>query len=163
MARRSSGGGVAVEVVGLPELRRQLRQMENPRRWTQELGASQREIAKKVAAWSQSAARGVGGSTGHFAGAIAGRGGVSGARIQIRKNEANAAFWGAKQRTGWNTGNESPNHPKWVGNQWEVGSSGGPYAINPTIQNRLTDIMEMYGEAVDRIWGEATTYTSTTF
>jgi hypothetical protein len=161
MARNSS---LAVEVVGLPAFRKQLRQLENPRRWTTELGRVHRDLAKDVASAARGAASGMGGPQRKFAGAIVGRGGASGARIGLRGNDANAAFWGAKQRTGWNAGTETPNLPKWVGNSWEVGAAGqGPYAINATIAARMDEILEQYGDAIDRLWGEATTYTSTTF
>lgn len=156
--------GTSIEVVGLAELRRQLRQMENPRRWTTELTRSQREIAKQVAAWSQGTARAMGGPQGHFASAISGRANQRGAYVGVRNPAANAAFWGAKQRTGWNAGNSTPNLPEWVGNSWAAGVAGqGPYAINDTIARHMGDILRTYGDAVDRIWGEATTYTSSTF
>lgn len=173
--RRSSGtrsgatSGANVETIGLREFRQQLKQAENPRRWTTELGRSQRDIAKKVAGWSQFAASGMGGPQGHFAGAIKGRGGATGAYIQIADEEANMAFWGGKKRTGWYTRyrfKDSPRaqHPAWVGNSWDVGVAGqGPYAINDTIAERLDDIQQMYGEAVDRIWGEALAYSPSTF
>lgn len=67
-----------------------------------------------------------------------------------------AAFWGAKRRTGWyakrrykaSTGRQfSP----WVTNAWEVGGTGGPYAINPAIAARVDEVMEAYGDAVGEL------------
>ena len=157
-ARRGAGtrsggsAGVAVEVDGLADFRRELRQLEEPRQWSAKLGRLHRELAQKVAGWASFTASGMGGATGHFAGALAGRGSVTGARIQVANPAANAAFWGAKQRTGWNAGNDTPNLPEWVGNAWDVGVAGqGPYAINDTIAAKGPEILDMYGEAVEDI------------
>lgn len=148
-----------MEVIGLREFAAELRQLQNSRRWLQELGKSQREIARKVAGWSRFAASGMGGPQRHFASAIAGSGGVTGARVQIADPNAYAAFWGAKQRSGWNVGNETPNLPRWVGNAWDVGVAGqGPYAINETVATRTDEILRMYGEAIDRITADAFDY-----
>ena len=106
----------------------------------------------------------MGGVQAKFAGAITGRGAASGARIGLSGNKANAAFWGAKQRSGWNVRNDTPNLPEWVGNSWDVGGAGqGPYAINDTIAKRTDEILEMYGDAIDKLWGDATGYTAESF
>ncbi len=157
--RSGRTAGVDVEVIGLREFAAELRQLQNSRRWLQELGKSQREIATKVAGWSRFAAASMGGPQRHFASAIVGRGGVSGAKIQIADEQAFAAFWGAKKRTGWNVGNDTPNLPQWVGNSWDVGVAGqGPYAINDTIAKRTDEILRMYGEAIDQITADAFDY-----
>lgn len=158
--RSGSTSGADVQVVGLREFRAELKQLENSKRWLQDLGRAQREIANKVAGWSRFAAAGLGGPHKHFAGAIVGRGGVTGARIQIADENANAAFWGAKQGTsGWNAGGDTPNLPSWVGNSWDVGVAGqGPYAINDTIARKADEILRMYGDAIDQITADAFDY-----
>jgi hypothetical protein len=162
-ARTGSSSGPAVQVVGLPEFRAKLRQLVNPREWSKKLGHVQREIAKKVAQWAQAEARGMGGPQRHFAGAIRGRGGVAGARIQIGNEDANAAFWGAKQRSGWFVASRyaaywgsDGQHSPWVGNSWDVGAFGqGPYAINPTIAEHRDDIVKAYREGLMELAAEA--------
>lgn len=155
--RTGSTSGAAVEVQGLAELRRELRRLENPREWTKELGRVQRDVAKKAAGWAQTSAKGMGGPQSHFATAIRGRGGVTGARIVVARPEANAAFWGAKKRTGWyaryrysqSTGQQ---HPRWVGASWDVAKAGeGPYAINASLAARMPEIERMYLAGIDAL------------
>lgn len=91
----------------------------------------------------------------HFAGSIYGTGSARQAAVGVRR-EANAAFWGAKKRTGWYAAQKyaggPTQHPEWVGNNWDVGVLGqGPYAINPAIFHELDNIERAYGEAVEDI------------
>lgn len=148
--------GPAVRVEGLSELRRALRKLEDGTTWSRELGSIQRDVAKKVAGWASSNAGGMGGPFAHFSGAIRGRGGVAGAKVAVANPDANATFWGAMARTGWNAGNNTPNHPKWVGNGWDVGGPGGPYAINPAIADHKDEIVDGdYGDAIDDLMQRA--------
>lgn len=106
----------------------------------------------------------MGGVQRHFASAIRGYGGAAGARVGVGRPEANAAFWGAKQSSGWNAGNPTPNLPAWVGNTWDVASPvGGPYAINPVIYRRQNDIAEMFDEAVARVATASSEYLTEVF
>lgn len=141
----------AATIVGLPEFRRELRKLDNPRVWTKELGTIQRDLAKAVLRWSQAEAAGSDGATRHrpFIRALSARGNQREARILVRNPAANAAFWGAKQRTGWNAGNSTPNQLPWVGNSWTVGHRGqGPYAINAAIADHMDDILREYRERI---------------
>lgn len=59
-------------------------------------------------------------------------------------------------------GSGNPQHPAWIGNQWEpgVGSYGKePYAINPAIRAKLDEVLEFHGDAVldfvNTIWRAA--------
>jgi hypothetical protein len=79
----------------------------------------------------------------------------TGARVGVSNRMANAAFWGAKQRTGWNAGNATPNLPDWIGNSWKVGGPGGPYGINPAIRTHMDDIIKAYREGIDALMDEA--------
>lgn len=39
--------------------------------------------------------------------------------------------------------------PTWVGNGWDVGGPGGPYAVNPAIRESLDDIVNAYGDGLE--------------
>jgi len=147
-----------VQVVGLDEFRKELRQLDDPKAWNKELSAAHRVIGREAAARARSEATSMGGPQKHFARAIRGYGSAAGARIGLANRDANAAFWGAKQdRTGWNAGNGGrPNQPKWIGNTWPVGDPNrGPYAINPAIHDYLPQAEETYGDALDDLMRRA--------
>lgn len=152
----NSGADLSVRVEGLKELRKVLKQAEDPKAWGKELGRANRDGARQVASWAQGEARAMGGPFAHFAGEISGRATQTAARVQI-DSTANATFWGAKGRSGWNYGNAgAPQHPAWVGASWEVGVVGqGPYAINETIARRSVEIDAIYRSVIDRILSEA--------
>lgn len=156
-SRSGSSSGAAIHVIGLKEFRRELKKLEGSREWNLMLAREQRDIARKAAGWSQDKARGMGRSPqSHFANMIKGRGGATGARVSI-DSTANAAFWGAKKRTGFyaryrfrmSTGSQ---HPAWVGAGWDVAVAGqGPYAINAALAAHVDDIVRLYGEGIDRV------------
>lgn len=154
--------GANLEIIGLRQFRADLRKMENGKRWVRELGAEQRVIAKRVAGEARFEAMSMGGTQKHFADAIKGRGGATGAYVSISNEFANAAFWGSKNRwTGWNLRSEGrrPNQPSWVGNTWGVGVRGtGPYAINDTIADLLPWIQQQYLEGIQRVALAASSY-----
>lgn len=149
-----------VRVEGLAEFRKQLRELEDGKVFGRALAKGQREVAKKAAGWAQSEARGMGGAQAKFAKRIAGRATQAGARIEISKQEANAAFWGAKKRTGWfghgrYRGLDSQ-HDEWVGASWDVAARGeGPYAINRALADNLDEILDLYDKAMDDVWSLA--------
>lgn len=63
---------------------------------------------------------------------------------------------GRKFRTGSFRGSKSgtAQHPAWIGNQWEVGAGSfgsEPYAINPAIRDKLDDVLDSWGTAVDAV------------
>lgn len=148
MASRDS----AVQVQGLAELRKELKLLNAGKKWTQELSKLSRKVSRSVVMWSRGEATGM---QAHFARNIRGTGGPAGARIGIDR-VANAAFWGAHKRTGWNDGNGPANQPAWVGASWQVGVAGqGPYAINPAIADHMDEIIEMYGDGIDDITSRA--------
>lgn len=139
-----------VEIRGLKEFRHELSKIDGEAKWGKEIATTHRELAQDVAAKSADRARSMGGQAGHFADALAGRGTQAAARIEVAgkrtpkgKAKANPAFWGRKSQ-----GN-------WIGNSWEVGGSGGPYAINATIAANGQFIEEAYGKAVDRLTRQA--------
>lgn len=149
------GRDSAVQVQGLADLRRELKLLNAGKKWTQELAKLSRKVSRSAVMWSRAEAAGMGGPQAHFARNIRGAGGAAGARITI-DNQANAAFWGAKKRTGWNEGGATPNQPDWVGSSWQVGVAGqGPYAINAAIAAHMDDLIDMYAEGIDDITSRA--------
>lgn len=75
--------GPAVQVVGLAELRKELRRLEDPKGWGRDLSKVNRTLARELAPKAQASASAIGGQTGHFAKAIRGYGSVTGARLGI--------------------------------------------------------------------------------
>lgn len=62
---------------------------------------------------------------------------------------AMAAFWGMERHSGWYGRRRYANSTArqflpWVGNNWEPGGSGGPYAINEAIRAKWDEVLEMW-------------------
>lgn len=151
-----TGSTSGVEITGLAAFRKELKTLENPRQWTTELGRLNRTIARQAADDAQAEARAMGGPQRHFADAIKGYGSAAAARIRIADERANAAFWGAKQRTGWNAGNRTANQPDWVGASWDVAVRGqGPIAINDAIADKADEYAAAYADGFIEISGRA--------
>ena len=151
---------MAIEITGLREFRKALKAAgpEFPKQLTK----ANRDVAKIAERVSQSSARSMGGIQARAASAIKGSANARSARIQIKPSKgkrnptamANVAFWGAKKRTGWyRTKPEGkPQHPEWVGNNWEVADlNSGPYAINAALARHLDDIVAAHRAALDRL------------
>lgn len=128
------------------------------------------DVAQIAARVSQAEAGRMGGVQAKAAKAIKGRGTQSGARVGVRASKsarnatamANVAFWGAKKRTGWYAGLNSPSgkqqHPEWVGNTWDVmDPTQGPYAINRALAAHEADIFAAFDAALERLIKEAFT------
>lgn len=153
------GRDSAVQVQGLAELRKELRLLNGGKKWASELGKVSRKVSRAATLWARGEAVGMGGVQAHFARSIRGAGGAAGARIAVGK-EANAAFWGAKKRTGWYA---SPrfsggkgNQPDWVGATWQVAVAGqGPYAINAALAAHINELIDMYADGIDDITSRA--------
>lgn len=149
-----------IVVRGLNEFRKELRDLEDGKELGKALARAQRDIAKDAAKWAQVEARRMGGAQRHFAARVAGRATQSGARIEISKKEANAAFWGARKRTGWFGSHRYRGYPSqhlpWVEASWEVAVEGeGPYAINRALARHLPEILAMYEKAMDDVFAQA--------
>ena len=147
----------AVQVVGLTELRRELRKLEEPRGWTRELSSVHRTLALDLEPKAQAAAASLGGQQRHFARSIKGYGSATGARLGIasagkgQKNwGANAATWGVVDNiTGWNRSSTPNLKVRWVGNTWDVAQGQGPEPIVDTIVRETPHIVNSYGGMVD--------------
>lgn len=162
--RTGATSGPAVQVVGLKEFEKALKPLEGGKGWRKELSTAHKDIARKTVGWATALAVSKGGLLARASGGLSARGGVAGARIAVGKAVPsrhggrfvpNNAFWGMRRVTGWNFGS-TPNQPRWVGNSWSVGVAGqGPYAINDAIASNIQRIVDMYGDAVERIAAEA--------
>ena len=151
---------MAIEITGLREFRKALKAVgpEFPKQLTK----ANRDVAKIAERVSQSSARSMGGIQARAASAIKGSANARSARIQIKPSKgkrnptamANVAFWGAKKRTGWyrTKPQGKPQHPEWVGSNWEVADlNSGPYAINAALARHLDDIVAAHRAALDRL------------
>jgi hypothetical protein len=145
----------SVDIYGLKELRKSLKGLENEREWAKALSGFNRDLARDVAGWSNSAASAMGGQQAHFAGAFRGYATATAARVEIAgprsprgKFRAAPAFWGRKSH--------NAKGKPWIGASWDVGISGqGPYALNDTIARRSVEIDARIRKIVDDIAGGA--------
>lgn len=132
--------------------------------WPRMLSKVHRTIAKKATEKAVGQARGMGGIQARAAGALKGSGTQQAATIKVDAKGstrfANVAFWGAKRRTGWYAGINSPNgrrqHPTWVGASWEPGVAGqGPYAINDAIAAYGDELLQDWRDGLDELTKKA--------
>ena len=158
----TSGVEWSVSVPDLKELQRQFRKMgPDGRDWRRKLAEVNETSSYKIGARSRRYAEQMGGVQAKAADVIKSRKTPRGIRVAISATAAHpeglAAFWGAKQRTGINAGNEEPNLPDWVGVAWKVAQLGeGPYAINKAIHDEIDDgVIESWAEAVEDLAREA--------
>ncbi len=132
--------GVAVEIQGLREFRSGLRKAGYG--WPRVLAKVNRDIAKFVEgkAQGQTMTR----QQAKASSAISGRGTQRESKIVIGGSPpfALGAFMGALRYRQF---------PTWVGNSWEVGGPGGPFAVNPAIRENKDDIVDAYGDAFELI------------
>lgn len=147
---RDTGGGSTVRVEGLDELRRGLRHMaaEARKDWT----AFNRKLASDAADWARSEADGLGGPWRHFSPSLFGSAAYRTASVGMRAAGAGMRWWGANA-TFW--GSHRPQHPPWVGSDWDVAPGQGPYAIVPAILRHDREIMNRYGDLVEEFAAQA--------
>jgi len=72
-----------------------------------------------------------------------------------RAPDALVRFWGTKKRTGWYASprysGSTTQHPRWVGNQWDPGETGGrPYFIGPAINASIDEVEDMVLDAYEK-------------
>lgn len=145
-----------MHIVGLAELRKELRRLDDPRGWAKELTAVHRRLARTGLSWVQAEAESMGGPYARFAAGLSARGRAAGAAISVSRKVAgrngkafipNGVFYGSKQ---------FPQFDRWVGNSWDVGVAGqGPYAINPAIAAHMGDIIDTYAAGIDDLTARA--------
>lgn len=159
----ASGDTSGANIIGLPEFLRALRSMDG--NWDAALSLAHQKIASKGAAYARAQARGMGGVQAKSASAIGERHDARRATVAVLPSRyldamANVAFWGAKRHTGWYSrrrySDSTPQHPKWIGNSWEVAVRGqGPYAINDALATHRERLLDEYLVELDRISKEA--------
>lgn len=154
----------AVEVKGLREFRRDLKQVSDdlPKEMRD---FNKNEVAEPIARLAQVYAHGMGGVQAKAASAITGYATATQASVGFPSGSSNhpeapVAFWGAKKHTGWYAAgwysNSPKQHPDWVGNSWQPGWRGqGPYAINDAVADAADDLPEKYGEMIERLSAKA--------
>lgn len=109
------------------------------------LGQVNKSAAQPIAQDAQNRARTP--QQAHFASGIKAKGSASEVAISVGGAPGTVgAFFGAKR---WKQ------FPEWVGNDWEVGGTDGPHAVNPAIHDALPKLMDDYGQAVVDVWSEA--------
>ena len=68
---------------------------------------------------------------------------------------------GQTRRSGWYSrlryrGSAGRQFRKWVGNQWDPGETGAvPYEVGPAINASLDEVVDMYGDALERLFRRA--------
>jgi hypothetical protein len=132
-----------LHVVGLKGLQRDLRAIdaELPR----ELRKINAEAAKKAQEESQTEASGMGGVQAKAAAGLKASGTQTAAALVIDARQLPytlGAFLGAKKY---------PQFPEWVGNDWEPGGPGGPYAVGDALRKVAPKLIDEYDLAVDRL------------
>jgi len=135
-----------IEVKGGKELRATLKAAGDG--FPKELRQLNLSVAKIVQPIAQAQAASMGGMQAHFASKIRATASQKEARIGVA-SVANAAFWGAKKHSGWYAAeryreSKTPQFPRWVGNAWDVGGSGGPYALNDAVRLALPSVMSEF-------------------
>lgn len=127
------------------------------------LGKEHKRLAKVITDDSKTKASGLGGVHSKAASAI--RPSASATELKITVNasgshpEALVAFFGAKARTGWYAraryAASTPQHPAWIGADWDPGDNDGPYAIGDSIREHLDDVIEGELDVLEAIWDAA--------
>lgn len=150
---------MTVAVKGLSEFKRELRKIDSA--IPKQMQVANKDIAKEVSDAARTNARSAGGIWSKAASAITPRATAEAASVGVsatsRAPMALPAFWGARARTGWfgnpfKYGDYTSQHPEWVGNTWDAASrSEGPYVINYTLLEESDRVVELYGDAIDRL------------
>lgn len=151
-------GPAAVEIEGLKEFRKELKAL-GPE-WPKALRKQYKAISDKVAQSAQAKASSLGGVHAKAAPGIKGYATADSGAVGVPSGGVAAVgVWGAKKHTGWYAkpqfANSPPQHPKWVGNSWEPGGSGGPYGVNAAIAAELPFIEKAFTAVVDDVTKQA--------
>lgn len=151
----------AVEIKGLRDFRRELRQLDS--KLPNQVSKIHRQVSNLVANRAQAGARGGGRQSAAAAGAIKARAKQTAAYIETvpKPPFALGVFWGMKRRTGWFAnpryeGSGARQFQPWVGNQWDPGDMGGkPYFIGEAINDSLDEVEDIYLEGIDDLAKQA--------
>lgn len=138
--------GVKVEVVGLRDLQKALRQVDAD--FPKELRKANKAAAEDIVSAAKVMAFGVGGVAGKASGSL---------RAVAEQRSASVKLGGARYpyALGAEFGALRYHQFKpWRGNQWSDGDGPG-YFLHPSIRARREQILEEYGKAIDRLTGKA--------
>lgn len=151
------------EVKGLKEFRAALREL--PGEWKRELADINKRVSDEAAQWARAEASNGTRMQRAAADAIVGAGTAARAAVSVAPGTAdpfaNAAFWGARRRTGWYAGQQyrqsvGRQFPAWVGAGWAPAVEGqGPYAINPALARHQDDLINEWGDAFEHLASRA--------
>lgn len=69
------------------------------------------------------------------------------------------AFFGAKAYTGWygkpQYFDSPPQHPEWIGADWDPTEGDGPYAIGDAVRDNLDDVLEAELDVLEQAFTDA--------
>jgi hypothetical protein len=143
-----------LQVLGLTEFRRDLKRVD--RAFGKELRLVHLEVANVVAEAAKA------GAPGRHKQSIKGRATQGAAKVTLlpgRRGDSLIRFMGAKRRTGWYAKVRvfKRQHPEWVGNQWEPGSSAGePYHVGEPINQAVNhELLDIYADGLMRLAARA--------
>lgn len=144
-----------VNVRGLDEFRRELKRIDKT--FGKELRQVHLKVAKLVTARAQSAA------PARVSKSVRPKATQKAAAIRVTANPPYAlgVFWGMRRRSGWYAarryrGSSGRQFEPWVGNQWDPGEQGGkPYYIGDAINRSVNDVIELFGDEIERLAGRA--------
>lgn len=153
--------GSAIRVEGLSDFRPELRQVDP------NAAKELRKAYSKIASHTQSRARTnatlAGGAYAAAKTSIRGSASNDGAYVGLNRRShhqfAGGTFFGALGRFGWYAqakyaASAGRQFPEWVGSNWRAGVTGeGPYVINYTVDEERPEIYEMFGDAMDDLFG----------
>ena len=139
----------AVRVTGLKELNRELKRVDAD--FPKAMRKASMEAATLVVVAAQARAAAGRPVQRKAARAIKARAGAARAAVAVTPTAAipfaRGAFFGAKR---------FPQFPPWVGNTWQPGSpTSGPYAINPAIDDKRDEIIDLHAKAIFEITAKA--------
>lgn len=146
-------GLVRVRAHGLDDFRRELTRLD--RSWGKELRLLHLDIAKFVQTRAVAAAR-----RQHTKRAIKARATRRAARLDVipKRGDELADILGQKRRSGWYgmflryRSSEGRQFRPWVGNQWDPGETAGvPYEIGDAVNDSVDEVIDMYGDMLDRL------------
>lgn len=148
--------GGSIKVQGLDELRRELKRLDD-KGLTGELKDANFEAAKSVIAPAQAMARGLGRMQARAAATLTPSKAAAGARVNF--GGARAPFaGGAEFGAGQNVPRNLPRGRVLGWNQfepWRGNVSGAGYFLFPTIRRLTPDLVDLYGDAIERITARA--------
>lgn len=150
--------GGSIKVQGLDELRRELRKLDDAG-LTNELKQTNFDAAKAVIAPAQARARGLGRMQARAAATLTPSKAAAGARVNFGGAKAPFAG-GAEFGAGQNVPRRPPGRTGTVlgWNQfepWRGNDAGAGYFLYPTIRELTPELVEMYGDAIERITARA--------